>query len=71
MVLHPILKQKLVDRLILEIRSERNGQVIEHSQVRSAIHLLIEVGVHSRKIYEDEFEKLLLKETADYYRAES
>ena len=33
--------------------------------------MLIEVGVHSRKIYEEEFEKLLLKETTDYYRAES
>jgi len=33
--------------------------------------LLIEVGVHSRIIYEQEFEVALLQETADYYRTES
>ena len=71
MVLNPDLKQKLVDRLILDVRQERNGLVIERSQTRQAILMLIEVGVHNKKIYEDEFERVLLKETADYYRAES
>lgn len=33
--------------------------------------MLLEVGVHSRKIYEGEFEAVLLHETADYYRLES
>lgn len=33
--------------------------------------MLLEVGVHSRKIYETEFEQVLLQETTDYYRAES
>ena len=54
-----------------EIRSERDGNVIEKSQVRSAIQLLIEVGMQSRKIYDVEFESVLLQETSDYYRLES
>ena len=70
-VLNAALKSKLVSKLIAEIRSERDGNVIERSQVRQAVHMLIEVGVNSRKIYEQEFEQILLQETSDYYRAES
>ena len=35
------------------------------------MNLLIEVGVHSRHIYEQEFEVALIQETTEYYRAES
>lgn len=40
-------------------------------QIRSAVHLLIEVGIHSRKIYEQEFELPFLAETAEFYHQES
>lgn len=70
-VLHAQIKPKLIDRLLAEIRSERDGQVIDRAQVSAAVQMLIEVGVHSRKIYEQEFEQQLLQETADYYRLES
>ena len=33
--------------------------------------MLIEVGIHSRKIYEQEFEAPLLQETTEYYHQES
>lgn len=33
--------------------------------------MLIEVCKNSRKLYEQEFEKVLLAETAEYYRQES
>ncbi len=33
--------------------------------------MLIEVCKNSRKLYEQEFEKVLLQETADYYKLES
>lgn len=57
--------------MLEDIRNERDGKVIEKTQIRSAVNLLIEVGVHSRIIYEQEFEVALLQETADYYRTES
>jgi len=41
-----------VSNLLSEIRNEREGKVIEKTQIRSAVTLLIEVGVHSRYIYE-------------------
>ena len=54
-----------------QIKSERDGNFIEKTQVRSAIQLLVEVGMQSKKIYETEFETVLLKETAEYFRQES
>lgn len=57
--------------LIQQIRSERDGNIIEKTQVRSAIQLLVEVGMQSRKIYEEHFEAVLLQETSDYFRQES
>lgn len=70
-VLNQQIKPRLITRLIQEIRNERNGQVIEKTQLRSAIELLIEVGVNSKRIYEQEFESKLLEETADYFHKES
>ena len=54
-----------------EIKLERQGEVIEKTQIRSSIQMLIEVCKNSRKLYEQEFEKVLLHETAEYYRQES
>jgi len=70
-VLHPHIKTRLVSRLVEEIRKDRDGEIIDKGAIRSAIHMLLEVGVHSRKIYEQEFESVLLTETAAYYRLES
>jgi hypothetical protein len=70
-VLHSSIKPRLVARLIEEIRKDRDGQIIDKGAIRQAIHMLLEVGVHSRKIYEQEFESVLLVETAAYYRLES
>ena len=39
--------------------------------MRQAIQMLIEVCKNSRKLYEQEFESVLLAETADYFRLES
>lgn len=70
-VLHSQIKGRLIQKLISEIRDERNGKVIEKMQIRFAVHLLLEVGIHSRKIYEQEFEMPFLQETTEYYHSES
>ena len=54
-----------------DIRQERDGEIIEKTQIRSSIQMLIEVCKNSRKLYEQEFEKVLLQETAEYYKLES
>jgi len=66
-----VIKERLVSLLIKDIRLERDGEVIEKTQIRSSIQMLIEVCKNSRKLYEQEFEKVLLAETAEYYKLES
>lgn len=71
MIQNPAIKERLIQLLIKEIRLEREGEVIEKTQIRSSIQMLIEVCKNSRKLYEQEFEKVLLTETAEYYKLES
>lgn len=67
-ILSPSLKSRLVNLLLQEIRTERDGGIIDKTQIGSAIQMLIEVNKQSRKLYEQEFEIVLLQETAEYYR---
>lgn len=70
-ILNPQIKERLVSLLIQEIKLERDGEVVERTQVRLSIQMLIEACKNSKKLYEQEFENVLLSETADYYRLES
>ena len=51
--------------------TERNGEVIERIYIQKVVEMLIEVGMQSKKIYEQEFESVLINQTRDYYRNES
>ena len=61
----------MITLLLSEIERERNGETIERIYVQKVIEMLIEVGMSSKKIYEQEFESLLIAKTREYYRAES
>jgi cullin 3 len=65
------IKKRLVSLLLSEIEKERNGHRIERVYVSSVIEMLIEVGMQSKKIYEQEFESALIQQTRDYYRNEA
>ena len=51
-ILNSTLKKRLISLLMQEIKMERDGSVIDKSQIRSAIQMLIEVNKSSRKLYE-------------------
>jgi cullin 3 len=65
------IKRKLVKLLLLEIQKERDGDMVERLYLQKSIEMLIEVGMQSKKIYEQEFETALISQTRDYYRNES
>jgi hypothetical protein len=44
-VLHHGIKPRLIQRLIDEIKRDRNGEIIDKGAVRQAVHMLLEVGV--------------------------
>ena len=71
MVLNAHIKKRLISLLLSEIEKERNGEMIERIHLQKAIEMLVEVGMQSRRIYETEFEAVLIQATRDYYRNES
>lgn len=70
-ILKPQIKKKLVTLMLDEIKKERNGEQIERICLQKVVEMLIEVGMQSKRIYEQEFEAVLVQQTRDYYRNES
>ncbi|CAI5451019.1 unnamed protein product [Caenorhabditis angaria] len=50
------------------INLDRKSNQINWGGIKETCSMLIALGLESRSVYEDEFEKPLLLETADYYR---
>jgi hypothetical protein len=44
-ILNPQIKHKLISKLLSEIRKERDGGIVEITQLRAAIQMLVEVGI--------------------------
>eukprot|EP00357_Protocruzia_adherens_P016205 CAMPEP_0115041442 /NCGR_PEP_ID=MMETSP0216-20121206/45523_1 /TAXON_ID=223996 /ORGANISM="Protocruzia adherens, Strain Boccale" /LENGTH=755 /DNA_ID=CAMNT_0002423067 /DNA_START=45 /DNA_END=2312 /DNA_ORIENTATION=- len=62
---------RLISTLLDTIARERTGELIDRSQLRSTISMLVEVGIHSKKFYAIEFEKEFLSETERFYSQEA
>lgn len=70
-VLQPQIRNKLISMLLSQIDSERNGHMVEVSQLRQAIQMLVELSsgmaaggvVQNKRLYEVEFEKPFIAET--------
>jgi len=46
-----------------EIKKERDGGIVEITQLRQVVQMLVEIGISNKKIYENEFEKVFISET--------
>eukprot|EP01111_Echinosteliopsis_oligospora_P008697 TRINITY_DN2462_c0_g1_i1.p1 TRINITY_DN2462_c0_g1~~TRINITY_DN2462_c0_g1_i1.p1 ORF type:complete len:745 (-),score=221.56 TRINITY_DN2462_c0_g1_i1:110-2344(-) len=68
---HEKIKDRLLATLLTLIRSERASEVIDRSMVKSITQMLMDLGINSRSVYESDFEKHFLEESATFYRVES
>ena len=59
-ILNQSIKKKLVNLVLTEIEKERNGEMIERLYTQKVVEMLIEVGMQSKRIYEQEFESVLI-----------
>jgi cullin 3 len=52
--------------------NERRGEVIDRQAVRNACQMLISLGIEQngnpRQVYEEDFEKPFLQQSAEFYR---
>lgn len=71
-------KQRLVNALLKQIETQRNGEVIETSLVKKVIDSFVSLGLDENDstkqnldVYRSEFELPFLQATEIYYKAES
>lgn len=68
---NPRIKDRLLKTLLSMIQQERTGEVINKSLLKSITQMLIDLGVNSRAVYEEDFEKPFLDTSSSFYRLES
>lgn len=61
------IKAKFVGKILREIQSEREGNIVDRVLLRQVISMLVEVGITSKKLYEQEFEAPFIRETKEFY----
>jgi len=68
---HSRTKTRLINILLDSIRRERMGEVINRNIVKNVTQMLVDLGVNSRSVYEEDFEKPFLETSAAFYKVES
>lgn len=68
---NPAIRERLRSLLLRNIELERNGELVDRSLLKSILRMLVDLGVHSNVVYEDDFESFFLERTLDFYRAEA
>eukprot|EP01088_Endostelium_zonatum_P006174 TRINITY_DN1827_c0_g4_i1.p1 TRINITY_DN1827_c0_g4~~TRINITY_DN1827_c0_g4_i1.p1 ORF type:complete len:733 (-),score=139.94 TRINITY_DN1827_c0_g4_i1:78-2276(-) len=65
------VKDRLLKTILGMIQKERTGEMINRGLLKSITQMLIDLGVNSRSVYEEDFEKHFLETSSNFYKAES
>jgi len=50
------------------VARERKGEVVDRSSIKNACQMLMLLGINSRQVYEEDFERPFLQQSAEFYR---
>lgn len=64
----PAIRNKIRETLLDLVNRERNGEKTDLMAVRSTCHMLVQLGVESLTVYQEDFEKEFLKQSSDFYK---
>lgn len=53
------------------VMMERKGEVIDHLSIKNACQMLTVLGIDSRWVYEEDFERPFLTQSASFYKMEA
>ncbi|CAG0898993.1 unnamed protein product, partial [Cyprideis torosa] len=65
------IRDRLRETLLETVMRERKGEVVDRLAVKNACHMLMVLGVGRRDVYEEDFERPFLQESAEFFRLES
>ena len=58
------LRQTLLEMVI----RERRGEVVDRLSIKAACQMLMVLGIDSRAVYEEDFERPFLLQSAEFYK---
>eukprot|EP00211_Chloroparvula_japonica_P003508 CAMPEP_0119129346 /NCGR_PEP_ID=MMETSP1310-20130426/7131_1 /TAXON_ID=464262 /ORGANISM="Genus nov. species nov., Strain RCC2339" /LENGTH=722 /DNA_ID=CAMNT_0007119765 /DNA_START=99 /DNA_END=2264 /DNA_ORIENTATION=+ len=67
----PEIKERLLNILLEMVHCERNGEIINQRLFKDLTGMLVNLGVNSRVVYEEDFEAHFLQKTAEFYNIEA
>ncbi|XP_037911896.1 cullin-3 [Hermetia illucens] len=70
-VRHRQIQEHLRETLLSMVMAERNGEVINHLAIKNACQMLMSLGINTRTVYEEDFERPFLAQSASFYIIES
>jgi len=70
-VRHTDIRTHLRKTLLDMVARERRNEVVDRQAVKNTCQMLMVLGVESRVVYEEDFEKPFLEQSAEFYRLES
>ncbi|KAJ6645804.1 Cullin-3 [Pseudolycoriella hygida] len=70
-VRHIRIRDHLRDILLNMVMLERRGEVIDHLAIKNACQMLIILGIENRWVYEEDFERPFLAQSAAFYKMEA
>ncbi|KAK6632281.1 Cullin-3 [Polyplax serrata] len=65
------IRDHLRETLLDMIMRERKGEVADRIAIKNACQMLMVLGIGKRSVYEEDFERPFLQQSADFYRMES
>lgn len=68
MVRYGCIRDHLRDTLLNMVMQERRGEVVDRIAIKNACQMLMVLGIEKRSVYEEDFERPFLQQSAEFYR---
>lgn len=65
------IQKALRETLLGMVMDERSGEAIDHLAIKNTCQMLMSLGINTRTVYEEDFEKPFLAQSASFYKFES
>lgn len=62
------IRDHLCETLLDMVMRERKGEVVDRIAIKNACQMLMVLGINSRSVYEEDFERPFLQQSAEFYR---
>lgn len=70
-VRHGCIRDHLRETLLEMVMRERRGEKVDRISIKNACQMLMVLGINSRTVYEEDFERPFLQQSAEFYKVES